>query len=307
MNLTSQNTIKKITELSGVGLHTGRVVKLTLAPAPINTGIVFERTDIQLNNKILANYKNVSSAKLCTTIENDYGLSISTVEHLLCAIHGEGIDNLIIKVDGPEIPIMDGSAIKFVEAIRTSGIIKQEAKRKFIKVLKKVEVKHENKFICIEPSNNNLDIDFEIVYENSLIKTQREKIKVYTDNLNLIYKSRTFCLYEDVEKIQSLGLAKGGSLDNAIVVKGKKILNSEGLRHNNEFVMHKVLDCLGDLILSGNRIFGTVTCSQGGHQLTNELLRSFFSNSQNWELVSIKEPNKSYEKFIYPKRIAVSA
>ena len=303
-----QKTIKDSIELHGIGLHNGVEVNLCLRPAQANSGILFKRTDVDNNKNIIeASYTNVSSPILCTKIKNSHGISVSTIEHLMAAFYGEGIDNIMVEVDAPEIPIMDGSAFDFVEAIRSVGTQKQNFSRKFIKVLKKVELKDGPKHISIEPFEKDLIIDFEIVYKNPLIRTRRKEFKLSNGNLNSIYNSRTFCLYEDIDQIKSLGLAKGGSLENAIVVMENKILNEDGLRNRHEFVDHKILDCLGDLMLLGHRVFGHIKTSQGGHQLTNALLREFFSNKTNWEFESLgkKENNHKDGKYLGP--IAVNA
>ena len=294
MQKNFQKTLNDKVELSGIGLHNGIKVNLRLLPAPEDHGIVFKRIDID-SNKIEANYQNVSAPVLCTKIKNKEGATVSTVEHLMAAFYGEEIDNVLVEIDAPEIPIMDGSANEFVEAIRSVGTKKQDTLKKFIKVLKKVEFQDGEKFISIEPLEKDLVIDFEIVYKNPLIRTRRKEFKLSTGDINTIYNSRTFCLYEDIDYIKSQGLAKGGSLDNAIVVKGNRILNEDGLRSRHEFVDHKILDCLGDLMLSGCRIFGHIKCSQGGHQLTNNFLRKFLSDKSNWEFQKLNQDNKGNE------------
>ena len=306
MSLNNQNTINSTIKLNGIGLHNGVNVELVIKPANENFGIQFSRVDIDKNQLISANFKNVVEPILCTKIANENGITVSTVEHLMAAFFGEGIDNALVEVNASEIPILDGSASDFVEAIRSVGIKKQTELRKFIKVQKKVEVKEGKKFISIEPSND-LIIDFEIVYENPLIRTRRKEFKLNKDKLNEIYNSRTFCLYEDIDFIKSQGLAKGGSLENAIVVKDNEILNEDGLRNRHEFVNHKILDCIGDLMLSGNRIIGHVITSQGGHALTNKLLLKFFSDKSNWTINSINSINKNAQiKEKLKKPIAVS-
>ena len=303
-----QKTIKESIQLEGVGLHNGIKVNLSLHSAEANSGILFKRMDVDNPKNIIeASYKNVSSSVLCTKIKNSYGVSVSTIEHLMAAFYGEGIDNVLVEVDAPEIPIMDGSAFDFVEAIRSVGTQEQNYSKKFIKVLKKVEVKDAGKHISIEPLMKDLIIDFEIVYKNPLIRTRRKEFKLSNGNLNSIYNSRTFCLYEDIDQIKSQGLAKGGSLENAIVVMENKILNEGGLRNRHEFVDHKILDCLGDLMLLGHRVFGHIKTSQGGHQLTHALLREFFSNKTNWEFEGLgkKENNPKDGKYLGP--IAVNA
>jgi len=303
-----QKTIKESIQLEGVGLHNGIKVNLSLHSAEANSGILFKRIDVDNPKNIIeASYKNVSSSALCTKIKNSYGVSVSTIEHLMAAFYGEGIDNVLVEVDAPEIPIMDGSAFDFVEAIRSVGTQEQNYSKKFIKVLKKVEVKDAGKYISIEPLMKDLIIDFEIIYKNPLIRTRRKEFKLSNGNLNSIYNSRTFCLYEDIDQIKSQGLAKGGSLENAIVVMENKILNEGGLRNRHEFVDHKILDCLGDLMLLGHRVFGHIKTSQGGHQLTHALLREFFSNKTNWEFEGLgkKENNHKDGKYLGP--IAVNA
>tara|TARA_Y200000002_G_scaffold371895_1_gene369074 strand:+ start:914 stop:1840 length:927 start_codon:yes stop_codon:yes gene_type:complete len=288
-----QKTINDTIKFQGVGLHNGINVNLTVKPASENFGIKFCRTDVNKENLIEANYQNVVEPVLCTKIKNNEGTTVSTVEHLMAAFFGEGIDNALVEIDSSEVPILDGSASEFVDAIRSVGLKEQKELRKFIKVLQKVEVKEGSKYISIEPLDNDLIVDFEIVYSNPLIRTRRKEFKLSDGDLTNIYNSRTFCLYEDIDFIKSQGLAKGGSLENAIVVKGNEILNDDGLRNRHEFVYHKILDCLGDLMLSGYRIFGHVKTSQGGHALTNKLLLKLFSEKSNWSLESANSVEKN--------------
>jgi len=289
----NQKTINDTIKFQGVGLHNGINVNLTVKPASENFGIKFCRTDVSKENLIEANYQNVVEPVLCTKIKNNEGTTVSTVEHLMAAFFGEGIDNALVEIDSSEVPILDGSASEFVDAIRSVGLKEQKELRKFIKVLQKVEVKEGSKYISIEPLDNDLIVDFEIVYSNPLIRTRRKEFKLSDGDLTNIYNSRTFCLYEDIDFIKSQGLAKGGSLENAIVVKGNEILNDDGLRNRHEFVYHKILDCLGDLMLSGYRIFGHVKTSQGGHALTNKLLLKLFSEKSNWSLESVNSAEKN--------------
>jgi len=308
MPKNSQATIKNSIQLQGIGLHNGLKVNLSLKPAETNSGILFKRSDINNNKNIIeASYKNVSSPILCTKIKNSYGVTVSTIEHLMAAFYGEGIDNVLVEIDAPEIPIMDGSAFDFVEAIRAAGIEEQSLPKKYIKVLKKVEIKDGAKHISIEPLNKDLIIDFEIVYKNPLIRTRRKEFRLSKDDLTPIYNSKTFCLYEDIDQIKSQGLAQGGSLENAIVVKENKILNEDGLRYRDEFVNHKILDCMGDLMLLGYRVFGHIKTSQGGHQLTNVLLREFLSNKSNWEFESSESKQKDPKDKAYTRPVAVNA
>ena len=275
--------------MEGIGLHSGKNVKICVKPSEPNTGIIFKRVDLKINNIVYPNFNNVTNTSLNTTISNEYGVTVSTIEHLMGALFGLGIDNVIIEIDNEEVPILDGSAKEFVSKIFNVGIKSSETPIKIIKINKKVEFHDGKRFISIEPSKLSLDIEFELKYDNSVIGNQKNKVKVYEDDLTHIYNSRTFCLFEDIEKIKALGLAKGGSLENAIVVKDKEILNKDGLRNKKEFVNHKILDCIGDLYTCGYRMLANIKCSQGGHYLTNELLRKVFDNKDNFAVLEIHE------------------
>ena len=305
MSILNQKTINKNITFTGVGLHGGLDVTMTIKPAEPNSGIIFKRIDLKENNIVIPNIFNVSSAVFCTTISNENGTSVSTIEHLMGALYGLGIDNALIEINNQEVPILDGSAKLFVEAISRNGIKNSNAPIKIVKIERKIEFNDGNKTISIEPSKISLDIDFELKYENEMIGTQRNLVKVFESDLTDIYNSRTFCLFEDVEKLKEMGLAKGGNLDNAIVVKNDKLLNENGLRNDKEFVNHKILDCMGDLYLAGYKIIGKIICSQGGHKLTNQLLRKVFQNDENFSLIEITEKhlpntfiNKSHLKSI---------
>ena len=289
MSIFKQKTISKNINFEGVGLHSGKKVSMTLKPSSPNSGITFKRTDLKNNNEIVPDVFNVSSAVLCTTVSNQFGAKVSTIEHLMGALFGLGIDNILVEINNEEVPILDGSARIFIQKIKDAGIEVSNEPIKVIKIKNKVEFKNGSKSISIEPSKINLEIDFEIKYKNPLIGTQRNNVKIYEDDLSDIYDSRTFCLFEDIENLRSLGYAKGGSLDNAIVVKNNKILNGESLRNNLEFVNHKILDCMGDLYLTGYKIVGKLNCSQGGHKLTNDLLRKVFVDQNNYSIVEINE------------------
>ena len=291
MSYLNQKTIKSPVCFEGVGLHSGLFTEITIKPAKPNTGILFKRVDLKENNIVIPNFAYVSSTSLNTTIQNDFGVKISTIEHLMGALFGLGIDNAIVEINNEELPILDGSAKIFIEKIISSGFEYSEIPIKIIKILKKIEYIEGDRHISIEPSTLNLNIDFEIKYNNKLIGNQRNIVKVFEDDLTDVFNSRTFCLFEDIEVIKKNGLAKGGSLENAIVVKGEKVLNNEGLRNNKEFVNHKILDCIGDLFTSGYRIIGNVVCSQGGHYMTNQLLRKVFNNKENFSIIEIKQKN----------------
>ncbi len=291
MNSLNQKTLKNSVEIEGIGLHSGKNVKLLIKPSEPDTGIVFKRVDLENNNLILPNFLNVTNTSLNTTISNEAGVKVSTIEHLMGALFCLGIDNALIEINNEEVPILDGSAIEFVDKLLKAGLETSNKAIKIIKINKKIEIQEGEKNISIEPSKLSLDIDFEIKFKDSFIKTQKNKINVYSDDLKDILNSRTFCLYEDIEKIKKIGLAKGGSLENAVVVKDNGIVNEGGLRNNKEFVNHKILDCIGDLYTSGYRIIGKINCSQGGHYLTNKILRKLFSDNKNFSIKEIKERN----------------
>ncbi len=291
MKLLTQKTVKNPINFSGVGLHSGKISNISLKPTEPNSGIIFKRIDLKVNNIVLPNFSNVNNTVLNTTISNEYGVKVSTIEHLMGALFGLGVDNVLIEIDSEEVPILDGSAKEFIDKIMLSGLKKSEAPIKIIKIDKKVIYRDNEKFISIEPSKLSLEIDFELKYKNPTIGTQKNKVNIYEDDLNDIFNSRTFCLYEDVEKIIEKGLAKGGSLDNAIVVKDDKILNKDGLRNSLEFVNHKILDCVGDLYTSGYRMVASIKCSQGGHFMTNKLLKKVFENKDNFSIIEIQERN----------------
>ena len=291
MSYLTQKTVKNSISFSGIGLHSGVKVDICIRPSSPDSGIVFKRVDLEKNNLIYPNFLNVSSTSLNTTIENEHGVKVSTIEHLMGALFGLGVDNALIEINNEEVPILDGSAKEFIKKILPTGLKISDAPIKVIKINQKVEFKDGERFISIQPSKLSLDIEFELKYKNELIGNQKNKINVYEDDLEEIFNSRTFCLYEDIEAIKKIGLAKGGSLDNAIVVKDNNILNENGLRNDKEFVNHKILDCIGDLYTTGYRIIGSVICSQGGHFLTNQLLRKVFENKDNFSIIEIKERN----------------
>ena len=291
MTLLNQKTINGPVKFKGVGLHSGQIVNISINPSEPNTGIIFKRVDLKNNNLIFPSFANVTNTSLNTTISNDFGVKVSTIEHLMGALFGLGIDNALIEIDNEEVPILDGSAKEFIEKLVNSGLKQSEVPIKIIKIKKKILFSEGKRSISIEPSKLSLDINFQLKYDNAVIGNQKNKVNVYEDDLNDIFNSRTFCLYEDIEKIKKNGLAKGGSLDNAVVVKGSEILNKEKLRNSKEFVNHKILDCIGDLYTSGYRIVASINCSQGGHYLTNQLLKKVFQNKENFSIIEIQERN----------------
>jgi len=287
----TQKTVKSNISFNGIALHSGLDVNICIKPAEPNFGIVFKRVDLKIDNLVYPNFMNVTNTSLNTTVENDFGVKVSTIEHLMGALFGLGIDNALIEIDNEEVPILDGSAKEFIEKIIVVGVNVSEAPIKIIKINKEIKYSEGERVISIKPSALSLEIDFQLKYKNQIIGNQGNIVKVYEDDLTDVYNSRTYCLFEDIEFIKKNGLAKGGSLKNAIVVKDNEILNPEGLRNDKEFVNHKILDCIGDLYTSGYRIIGGVKCSQGGHYLTNQLLRKVFQNKENFSILEIKEKN----------------
>ena len=303
-----QHTIDNIVSFKGIGLHSGKISNVKLVPAKENQGIIFKRTDLKENNIIKANYNNVTSAKLCTTLENSSGSKVSTVEHLLASFYILGIDNVIIEIDNEEVPIMDGSSKDFIKMLNKTGLKKLDKRKKFLKILKRIELEDGDRKISIEPSNFDFEVNFELNYSNKIIGKQKNNINFFNSNLEDIYSSRTFCLFQDIEKIKKSGLAKGGSLENAVVVNDEKVINEEGLRNNKEFVNHKILDLAGDFLLSGYSILGKVDCHQGGHQLSNTFLRKLLKSKEAYteiELNDIELPKKAQVNQIV--KLAVNA
>ncbi len=295
-----QHTLGAKVSCNGVGLHSGVNVNITLHPAKPDSGIVFTRIINNKKTSIKAHTKNVVETNLCTSLGDKNGVIVSTVEHLMSALLGCGVDNAIIEVEGPEIPIMDGSAYPFVTLIQCVGVIPQNVERHLIRIIKPISVKNMNSSISIIPNNSDdLEINFVIKYENSFINTQNLNFSFLNDDFRLlISNSRTYGFESEVESLQKAGFAKGGSLDNAVVISSNGVLNKDGLRHKDEFVRHKILDLLGDLYLSGHRIAGSVYAECSGHSMTNKLLNTMISKSDSWskELMTKNIPNWDYQK-----------
>ena len=287
-NFPWQTTISKPKSFSGIGLHSGNLINVKLKPGKENSGIVFVRTDIDKKTKdcsIKANYKNVSDTSLCTTIENEYGVKVSTIEHLMAAFNGIGIDNIIVELNGPEVPIMDGSSLPFIEIIESCGIKSLKAKRKFLKILKKIEVMVDDKYCSFTPDKNQkfsveIDFDAEVVGKQSASTSlDNYNFKSFASN------ARTFGFMKDVEYMRSQGLGLGGSIDNCIIVDNNEVINPEGLRHENEFSRHKLLDAIGDVFTSGFRIEGSYKGLKCGHYINNLLLHELFKSSENYDII----------------------
>ena len=280
-----QQTVKNNILLQGIGLHSGKKVQLTIEPAESDNGIKFIRTDLSKNNIIHALWSNVSSTNLCTTISNNKGVSVSTIEHLMSALSGMHIDNANILINNFEVPIMDGSSFPFVEALEKSGTITQKKNRKIIVIKQEISVVKDDKFAKILP-NKQFSIDFEIDFESHLINKQACQLQLINGNYKSdISSARTFGFEKDVDYLRANGLALGGSLENAVVVGEKNILNKEGLRFDDEFVRHKILDSIGDLYLAGNPIQGHFFGNKSGHYLNNKLLHKLFSDKFNFEII----------------------
>ena len=304
--MIKQRTIVTSATAVGIGIHNGKTVKMTIIPAPEDHGIVFKRLDAG-GKLVRAHNAFVNEVMLSTCLE-DEGIKISTVEHLLSAISAMGVDNLLIELDSFEVPIMDGSSKDFIKMIEEQDLQNLYSKRKYLKILKKLELKENQKFISIKPNDNCLTVDFELGYNNKIIGNQKNYISFDSTDLEDIYSSRTFCLHEDIEAIKLSGLAKGGSLDNAIVVKGEEVLNADGLRNKKEFVNHKILDLAGDFLLSGFRILGDIKCIQGGHSLSNTFLKEIFKDQSNFQVVSINRAHLVQKEFKTAfKKLAVNA
>jgi UDP-3-O-[3-hydroxymyristoyl] N-acetylglucosamine deacetylase len=262
---------------------------VTLHPAPANTGIKFKRVDSKLPaNQIIidASFKNIKSSQLCTTIENDYGLSVSTIEHLMAALHACGIDNLLIGIDSSEMPILDGSAIEYTSIISKLGFKQLNSKKKYLKILKTIEVKRDDAYIKIHPSDD-LSVDYTINYPNTIVGRQNISVDTINKNtfVNKLAECRTFTFETELEMLRSNGIIKGGSLSNAVVFGKDAALNQDGLRTINEPVKHKALDAIGDLFLAGNCVLGHIEAYCAGHSLMHEALNEIFSDKDNWEIV----------------------
>ncbi|WP_419798974.1 MAG: UDP-3-O-acyl-N-acetylglucosamine deacetylase [Terasakiella sp.] len=285
-----QKTLKTAINCSGIALHSGEKVSITLKPAPADSGIIFKRIDIAGGGaEIKATYDNVVETTLCTKIGNSDGVTIATVEHLMAAISGCAIDNMLIEINGPEMPVMDGSAAPFVFLIECAGTIEQDAPRKAIRIEKNVSVDEKDRFAGFQPCKGSI-LDFTIDFDNPAIARQEHSVHmgrgVFKDELS---RARTFGFLHEVEYMRANGLARGGSLDNAVVVSADGVMNEEGLRFENEFVRHKILDAVGDLALAGLPIIGRYTGICSGHYLNNQLLHALMANQDAWSIVPMTQ------------------
>jgi len=293
-NKCKQSTLKDKILFTGVGVHNGRAVTMSLEPANVDTGIIFKRTDINnCNNEVKAIIQNVVNSSLCTKISNAKGVSVSTIEHIMAAFSALNIDNVIVKINAPELPALDGSSYEYVKKIINVGIKTQNKKRKVLKILKKVEVKNGDRFISITPSDD-LSINISINYPETIIG-HSEYFYTHSQHnfINNLSMARTYTLYEDIEKMRTAGLAIGGNLNNAIVVDKYKILNPNGLRLEKEFVKHKTLDCVGDFYLLGMPLIGNINCFAPGHNLNQKLIKEILKYKDNYKIEYIKSDSNS--------------
>ncbi|OYQ32389.1 UDP-3-O-[3-hydroxymyristoyl] N-acetylglucosamine deacetylase [Niveispirillum lacus] len=279
-----QQTLKSTINCAGIGLHSGRRVRMTLRPAPVDHGISFVRTDVPADRAVIpARWDLVADTRLCTLLKNEHGTTIGTIEHLMAALRGLNIDNVVVEVDAPELPIMDGSAAPFVFLIECAGIQQQDQPRRVIRVLREVRVQDGDKLVSLSPAPVS-SFRAEIVYENTALIRRQEGFLRLTDNAfkTEVADCRTFGFAHEVEAMRHAGLGLGGSLDNAVVIDGDHVLNPGGLRHTDEFIRHKILDAVGDLYLAGGAILGHYQGLRPGHAMNNALLRALFADNTAW-------------------------
>ncbi|QXL78421.1 UDP-3-O-acyl-N-acetylglucosamine deacetylase [Proteus mirabilis] len=303
--MIKQRTLKRIVQATGVGLHTGKKVTLTMRPAPANTGVIYRRTDLNPPVDFPADAKSVRDAMLCTCLVNEDDVRISTVEHLNAALAGLGIDNIVIEVDAPEIPIMDGSAAPFVFLLLDAGIEELRTAKKFIRIKETVRVEDGDKWAEMRPYNG-FKLDFTIDFNHPAIdaSTQRYKLDFSAESfMSQISRARTFGFMRDIEYLQSKGLCLGGSFDCAIVVDDYRVLNDDGLRFEDEFVRHKMLDAIGDLFMCGYNIIGEFTAFKSGHALNNKLLQAVLAKESAWEFVTFEDEAKMPVAFKAPSTV----
>lgn len=279
-----QRTIKNIVSCDGIGVHSGEKVSVTLEPAPADTGVVFIRSDLKENNYIKASCLNVCETSMCTIIKNENEIKVSTIEHLMSALWASGIDNVFVKIDGPEMPIMDGSAKNFMLILELADFTVLNKKRRYIEIIKDLEIKDASSFVQIKPSNK-FDISVEIDFQSSVIGKQKYKFSEQNSFKEEIASARTFGFVHEVEYLRSKGLARGASLENAIAIEQDKILNTEGLRFQNEFVRHKILDAIGDYYTIGSFIKGEISGYKTGHGINNIFARKLLENKDCWRYI----------------------
>ncbi len=305
MTYVKQQTLRNVGALTGIGLHSGRYITMNIHPAEPDHGIVFVRTDLQVgNNAIPARWDYVADTRMCTVIANEQGASVGTIEHLMSALRGCGIDNALIEIDGSEVPAMDGSAMPFVSMIEEVGVAAQDAPRRMIRVLKEVSIEKDGKMVTLKPDNVST-FEGEIDFDHKKIGKQHFTTQLINGNFKHdIACARTFGFKWDAEWLRAQGLGLGASLDNAIVLDEDSILNEKGLRFNDEFIRHKLLDAIGDLYLAGGQILGRYSADKGGHQINNEILHELFSDSTNWEYVTLGTDSSHINQGVQEKQLA---
>ena len=294
-----QRTLKNVIRATGVGLHTGEKVYLTLRPAPADTGIIFRRVDLDEPVDVRACPENVSDTRLSTTLESG-GARVSTVEHLMSAFAGLGIDNAFVDLTAPEVPIMDGSAGPFVFLIQSAGIAEQTAPKRFLRIKQPVRIDDGDKWACFEPFEG-FKVSFTIDFKHPMFQDSSQRTTVdfsTTSFVREVSRARTFGFMGDLEALRAAGLARGGGFDNAIVLDDYRILNEDGLRYEDEFVKHKVLDAIGDLYLLGHPLIGAFSAHKSGHALNNRLLRKVVATRESWELISYEETDEAPISFV---------
>jgi UDP-3-O-[3-hydroxymyristoyl] N-acetylglucosamine deacetylase len=297
--MIKQRTLKNVIRATGVGLHTGEKVYLTLRPAPVDTGVIFRRIDLPEPVEVRACPENVTDTRLSTTLESN-GVRISTVEHLMSAFAGLGIDNAYVDLTAPEVPIMDGSAGPFVFLIQSAGVHEQPAPKRFIRIKKAVEIKEDDKWVRFEPLDG-FKVSFTIDFDHPIFRNSSQVASVdfsTTSFVKEVSRARTFGFMRHLETLRQSGLARGGGLDNAIVMDDFRILNEDGLRYEDEFVKHKILDAIGDLYLLGHPLIGAFSACKSGHALNNRLLRALIADQEAWELVSYNESDRAAISFM---------
>jgi UDP-3-O-[3-hydroxymyristoyl] N-acetylglucosamine deacetylase len=284
---TLQCTLLGTAECSGIGVHSGEKVSMRIMPAPADTGIVFIRTDIAKGTReILARWDHVVDTKLCTVIGNTAGVKVATIEHLMAALYAYGVTNAFVEIDGAEVPVMDGSSDPFVFLIEMAGVVPQAAPRKVVEILSPIEVRDQGKFASLAPALDS-SFSFDINFDQTPISRQSYHLSLSPDSFKAeISRARTFGFYEEVDRLRQAGLARGGSLDNAVVIKDQRVMNEDGLRYADEFVRHKLLDAVGDLALAGAAVVGHFHGSCSGHTLNNQLLRALFADTSAWRMTT---------------------
>lgn len=287
-----QRTLKQSIQATGVGLHSGRKVSVTFRPAPANTGILYVRSDLEPAVTIKAEASAVRDTMLCTALVNEQGVRISTVEHLSAALSALGIDNLIVEVDAPELPVMDGSSHPFIYLLQSAGIEELNAAKQFIRIKKTVRVEEGDKWAELRPYNKGFRMDLRIDFQHPVFDPRKQRLRIDfsgTAFVKELSRARTFCFMKDVEYMHSKNLALGGSLENAVVLDEYRVLNEEGLRYDDEFVKHKMLDAVGDLYMCNHSILGDFAAYKTGHAVNNMLLRNLLADVEAWEMVTFED------------------